>query len=400
MTAASDMPLRRFDLDWLRIIAFGLLILYHMGMFFVTWDWHVKSAHAGPAIQPLMVLTNPWRLTLLFLIAGIVTRFMADRTTASAMAGQRSRRLLLPLVFGVLVIVPPQTYYEIVEKLSWTGGWVEFYAHYITLHDGWRPGGELLIVPTWNHLWFVLYLWVYTMAVVLLRPLLASRCAADAAGAVLRRVSATGVVLMPGLLLIVARLELRPYFPETHALVDDWYLHAVYFPVFLFGYAIARADAVWRAIDALRWPALAVAACCYVVLAATLPMAPELSPAGRMLRDAVWAADQWAWIVMLLGFAGRLLDRDGPVLGPVRRYLTDAVFPFYIIHQTVIVVVGHHLRPLGLPALGEAAVILVATLAACVGGYEVVRRIGWLRPLFGLRPLERAAVRLPARLSA
>lgn len=386
--------LRRFDLDWLRIIAFGLLIFYHMGMFFVSWDWHVKSTHAGPAIQPLMLLTSPWRLALLFLIAGIATRFMAGKVVADKIpAGRRvpgklmaarSWRLLLPLVFGMFVIVPPQTYYEIVEKLSFAGGWFAFYAQYATGHDGWRPGGQPLIVPTWNHLWFVAYLWVYTMLVLALHPWLAGATAQRLGAWAAARLSGWSLVLWPALLLIGLRVTLKPVFGQTHALFDDWYLHAVYFSLFLFGYGIAKAEAVWTAIDRLRWIALGLGLAAYAAIAwamLTWPRPGDFPAAWLPVRDAVWAFDQWVWILALLGFAQRLLNHDGPA----RRYLTDAVFPFYILHQTVIVVVGHHLRDLGLTAWGEAGIILAATVVICFGGYEVIRRVSWLRPFFGLK---------------
>ena len=79
MTAdlASTSP-RRHDLDWIRVGAFVLLILYHVGMFYVPWDWHVKSSHEVPGLIPAMLLTNPWRLTLLFLVSGAATRFLFD----------------------------------------------------------------------------------------------------------------------------------------------------------------------------------------------------------------------------------------------------------------------------------------------------------------------------------
>jgi hypothetical protein len=70
---------RRYDLDWVRIGAFMLLIFYHVGMYYVTWDWHVKSPHASNTIEPLMFLTNPWRLTLLFLVSGVATAYLFER---------------------------------------------------------------------------------------------------------------------------------------------------------------------------------------------------------------------------------------------------------------------------------------------------------------------------------
>ena len=67
---------RRIDLDWVRIAAFGLLIFYHVGMLYVSWGFHIKSAHRITALEPLMLVLNPWRLSLLFLVSGVATRFM------------------------------------------------------------------------------------------------------------------------------------------------------------------------------------------------------------------------------------------------------------------------------------------------------------------------------------
>ena len=99
---------RRYDLDWLRVIAFGLLIFYHSGMFYVTWGWHVKSVYAGPAAEPLMLTVNPWRLALLFFISGVAIRFATDKA-ASRWTFLRSRlyRLGLPILGGVIVLVAP-----------------------------------------------------------------------------------------------------------------------------------------------------------------------------------------------------------------------------------------------------------------------------------------------------
>ena len=109
-----DTTARRYDLDWLRIIAFGLLILYHVGMFYVTWGWHVKSTYASPSVEPLMRLVNPWRLALLFFISGIAIRFATDKANSiGRFALSRVARLGLPLLFGIYVWVMPQAYYQV-----------------------------------------------------------------------------------------------------------------------------------------------------------------------------------------------------------------------------------------------------------------------------------------------
>ena len=114
--AASEGRERRVDLDWVRIAAFGLLIFYHVGMLYVSWGFHIKSAHRITALEPLMLILNPWRLALLFLVSGAATRFMLRKYAVGPLIRSRSSRLLIPLIFGMLVIVPPQAYDQIVES--------------------------------------------------------------------------------------------------------------------------------------------------------------------------------------------------------------------------------------------------------------------------------------------
>src|SRR3546814_20710358 len=107
---------RLIYLDWIRVGAFGLLILFHVGMFYVTWDWHVKSDHVSHAIEPLMLARSPWRLTLLFLMSGVATRFMTDTLGPGALAGRRQAWLLPPLLLGMPRTVPTQSPLSVVDK--------------------------------------------------------------------------------------------------------------------------------------------------------------------------------------------------------------------------------------------------------------------------------------------
>lgn len=389
---------RRHDLDWVRVCAFGLLVLYHVGMYYVTWDWHVKSPAASDALEPFMLLSSPWRLSLLFLVSGTATAFLlgrAQRTAETAgtrprFLGGRSWRLLVPLVFGMLVIVPPQAYYEVVEQLpgGYHEGYLAFYARYLSAYDGFCDADGCLDVPTWNHLWFVAYLWVYTVVLWLLWRL-APRALDVAGGLLANALSGLGALVWPFLFLGVARVLLVGRFEQTHALVDDWYNHAQYFSVFLFGFLVARADGVWQAIDRLRWPALVIWLGSWAGLIAYFTRFADIDPpeALRAAMRLAWALNQWCAILAVLGFAHHWRPGDSPAL----RYLVAAVFPVYILHQTVIVVVAHHLKPLAIPPLVEGPLLVAITLAACFAGYEAVRRVRWLRPLFGLKASKGAA---------
>jgi len=134
----------------------------------------------------------------------------------------------------------------------------------------------------------------------------------------------------------------------------------------------------------LRWAALGLAVLGYALFAGLSWIYRHGGePAWvQPVRQVGYVLDQWCAIAAVLGFGARHLTRGGPVL----TYLTLGVFPFYIVHQTVIVVAAHHLARLGLPQGLEAALLIVTTFAACFATYEIVRRVGFLRPLFGLKP--------------
>ena len=379
----EDLGSRRYDLDWVRIGAFMLLILYHVGMYYVTWDWHVKSPYASADIEPLMMLTSPWRLSLLFLVSGVATAYLLARQGSGNFLGQRSTRLLIPLAFGMLVIVPPQSYLEVVEKLHYSGSFVEFYRLYISGFHGFCRGSDCLIMPTWNHLWFVAYLWIYTLvlylAVRIAPPLVPwLRKLAE------RRMAGIGILVWPVAYLCVIRLGLAARFPANHAVIGDWYNHAMYFGVFLLGFALAGARGPWNSLERTRWLTLGTAVLGWAFLNAyygaysdDAAVPPE---ALRLFARVIYGAEQWLAIAAVLGFAHRHLTHDSPA----RRYLTTAIFPVYILHQTVIVVVAHALKPSHLYPPVEGVLLVLVTAATCVLSYEAIRRLRPLRPLFGL----------------
>ena len=366
---------RLYVLDWLRIGAFALLVLYHVGMFYVSWDWHVKSAHAGPALEPWMRLSSPWRLSLLFLISGAATAFMLRRDGASgALLASRSKRLLWPLLFGMAVIVPPQAYFEVVQKHGYAGSYLEFLRLYFGGYGGFctRPG-QCLILPTWNHLWFVAYLFVYT-ALLWIAVRLWPRALDGMAAALARALRGGALLWLPILVLALLRVTLIDRFPPTHALVDDWYLHAIYFSLFVVGAAWARDPAVWQRCAALRWAALAIALAAWAALAAIsswLPAAPAAAD-WRWLARVAFAAMQWSAIVAAVGFARVHLDRDHRW----RATLADAVFPVYVVHQTLIVLFAVTLAPTGWRPLVEGPLLVLLTFAASFGVYLAARRGG------------------------
>lgn len=384
---------RRLDLDWIRLAAFGLLILYHVGMLYVSWGFHVKSGHRLRELEALMLLLNPWRMALLFLVSGAATRFMLGTTEVTAFARRRSERLLIPLAFGMLVVVPPQSWAEVVEKLGFSGSYPQFWLrHYLAFDQGFCPIADgrraCIVLPTWNHLWFVAYLWLYSMALTGLLALAPGL--ADRGQRLLERLPGALLLIGPAALLGLNRLLLFPAFPPRHIVVGDWYQHVLYGSAFLFGFLAARSPTLAQRMERLRWLALALAVAAFLAMLWLRAQPP--GDLQRLARPLVYGLDQWCWIVAILGFARRHLsgcDR------PVRRYLVDAVFCFYLVHQTAIILAAHWLKPFALPARQEAALVIAITALSCAASYEIARRIGWLRPLFGIAADRRKRLSAP-----
>ncbi len=381
MPSPETKPDRLIFLDWVRILAFGLLVLYHVGMYYVSWDFHIKSPHAGSAIEPLMRLTNPWRMDLLFLVSGAATSFMVLRDGASGLLlRSRAKRLLIPLLFGMLVVVPPQTWLEVMQKHQYTGSYGDFMALYLAGHKGFcDAAGKCLLLPTWNHLWFLPYLFLYTVLLWLgLRrwPAMLERLGTLIAQAL----QGFGLLAWPTLYLALTLLLLRKSFPQNYSVWGDWFSHSQYLAVFLLGAVLAQSPDLWRQMVQWRWPALALALAAWLTLVQAPWLAREAQLPMRSIGPWAYSVQQWCTIVAALGFAQVHLNRDGPA----RRYLTEAVFPVYILHQTLILLLAHSFAPLALNPVLEGSLLVGLTFALSFAGFELVRRAKWLRPLFGL----------------
>ncbi|MES2581228.1 MAG: acyltransferase family protein [Pseudomonadota bacterium] len=379
---------RRHDIDALRALAFGLLILYHLCMLYVTeWGWHVKSSYLSETLQLPMLMLNRWRMDLIFLISGISTAFLMQNTRIGDFLRQRNWRLLLPLVFGILVVVPIQPYAEGVTKGIVEPGFVDFLARYYTAaawpenaFAGWQHG------YTWNHLWYLAYLWCYTLLLALLQPALATR-AGQRLQAAFTNLRGAKLLVLPALPLMLYTVVLQARFPSTNDLVHDWYQHAVYFTIFVYGWCLARSSALWAELLRLRKPALGWAlgiGAVYLALVVQFKSTEEVSKATQWLIWTLRNLYVWATLCAILGWSYALLNR------PFRRlpWATESVYPWYILHQSLTVLLAYWLVPLQVGSVAEPLLVGVGTVLGCwILTSGLIVRTPWLRPLLGLKPL-------------
>ena len=371
---------RHYGMDWLRIAAFALLILYHIGMYFVPWGWHVKIDPTIDWVALPMYATNGWRLGLLFLVSGYASAaLLAKLGGAGAFARSRSARLLTPLVFGVIVVIPPQPWVELVGQHGYPHGFLHFWAT-----DYFRFGAiEGIILPTWQHLWFVVYLWAYTMLAALLLAVVPAAKRARIADGAARLLGGRGLLIVP-MLWWLAVYAAFPEHDETHALFDDGPSHLHYLAAFGVGWLLCVRPVLFAAVVRCGVAAAVIAVLAFLPIGWVEWTWPGDTKAPDWAVTMFHVARQvqgWATIVALLGIADRWWNRDHLL----RAMLAEAVFPFYIIHQTIIVVVGWYLLNGGVPALPSFLILLFATIIGCWLFYAIGRSIGWLRPLIGLQ---------------
>lgn len=368
---------RHYGLDWLRIAAFALLVLYHVGMVFAPWPWIVKATMTVPALIVPMALLNPWRLALLFAVSGYAARCLYEKSANPAgFLRARSRRLLIPVAFGVAILIPPEMWVR-AQATGYTGGLLNFWAR-----DYWLPDAPWGGFPQWEHLWFIVYLWGYTAALAVLIGLAGTGRIDAMADRCLTRAR---IVWLPIALLVAAKWALMFVIPEREGLLIDWTAHAEYFPILLFGFALAGSEKLWRSVLACWRSAAAI-----TVLSGAIVLGFELAYQGNthpghaamMIDRAARLAMAWAMVLLGLNLAERSWNRDHPW----RATLAEAVFPLYLVHQGAIVVIAWLTVGYGLPAPLEFSLLAIGTLGFAGGCYLIGRRIGWLRPLIGLTP--------------
>lgn len=369
---------RHFGLDWLRIAAFGLLIVYHVAMVFSTWDWVIKSPTVYPQIIVPMALLTPWRLPVLFAVSGYASRKLFDKSgSVEGFATARTQRLLVPLAFAMVALIPPEMWIR-ARLRGYSSGFVHYWAS-----DYWSLSplyGHAF--PSWEHLWFVVYLWAYTVA--LAGAMRFSGCSAQ------RLTEASDwlakkrrLLWAPIALLVALKLAVMFVVPEKQGLFTDWNAHLMYVPIFLFGFALGGQSSLWPAIARARWPALTIA-----LLSGAIVTWVELTFAGHhMPPHGVMAFDRaarlamaWSMILILLELAEQFFNHDHRW----RPTLAEAVFPLYIAHHPAIVLLAWVSLPWGLNPCVEFGMLLTGTLGFATVFYLVGREISWLRPLIGL----------------
>jgi hypothetical protein len=377
---------RRYDVDWLRNLAFVLLILYHVGMYYVfDWYWHIKSEHQSEWLQNVMIWSNQWRMSLLFFVSGMTLALISAKYSALKLLKTRFLRLYIPLVFGMLVIIPPQLYWELIYDGAYSGSFLSFYAEYVNLETTLARYKHTPIgLITWNHLWYLAYLLLYTVVFLGVRPALNSMTTSR----FFHRFGTQSLIFFGFFSLMLAFVILEPRFGTTYAFFDDWFNHAKYLSVMICGYLFVNIPRAWQWVIDKRLRLLGIA--CLTIGLILLERNAVFPSVTKMLSDPiignfvfniVIVANLWCWLLTMVGYAGRYLNRESKLL----HYANNAVLPWYMLHQTFIILFAVWLVQFNLSVWLEIILLIVLTIIGCIFGYELIKRLKPLRFVFGMK---------------
>jgi len=376
---------RHYDIDALRILALGLLILYHIGMLYVPeWHYHLKASWEITGLEYLMRFVNAWRMPLVFLLSGaaigLSNRF--HRSSALGFVRYQSHRLLWPLLFAMIFTVPLQAYCQAVMNGSIAPGLAHFAWQYFTF-AAWPQhafDGSFIGV-TWNHLWFLPYIFLYGLAMFFVSGLFSGFPVkpTERFGSVVRGV----LLLLFWGWLIFLRLVVEPLFPERHTFYDDVFAHLYYASFFVVGFFyVSSAASAWR-----RFLVLYRRRIFYVALLAyfSAQSLKFFEPWLMFPIDNPYVCFQALFTItmlgVILGYASHYLNDGELKLLKLRRW----IFPYYIWHQTVLIVLAFIIFPWQLSPVIEVAIILGgAVLVTLALSHLVVGKLPFLHSAFGL----------------
>jgi glucan biosynthesis protein C len=365
-------------IDWLRVLAVLLLFPFHTGRVFNGDPFYVKAAVASFPVSLALTFIDRWHMPLLFLLAGASTYFALRKRTPGEYVKERGLRLGVPLLFGLIIITPPQGWYGGQFNSGYTGSFLAYIASgraldVSTLFTRDDYFGGFVI----GHLWFILFLLLISLLAL---PLILWSRGERGRAAVTRwsrRLARPAWWLLPAVVLWIA--EGLPSIGSKNLLF--------YLAWFALGFVAIHDDAFAASAERFRWTALGVGVLVTAVFVAVTPW-------RNSLPDPSWALSfvnitgmlgAWMTVVGLIGIGRRHLDRPSSTLS----YLAEASYPVYILHQTVIVVAAFYI--VGLPVAWplQLAALLLTAVAVTFGLYEIVRRVPPLRFFFGMRPRPR-----------
>ncbi len=374
------MNARLYYIDWLRVIAFGLLFVFHTLRLFDTYPWHLKNNETSIFFNYIIEFMHSWRMYIIFFVSGAGTYFAIKSKRENFLNG-RLKRLIIPYIFGIVILIPPQKFFEAVQQ----SGYEENFFSFLML----LPQSMLNVNFDWNliwtgyfgyHLWYLLYLFIQTL---LFLPLFSYMLkneikVCELSNKFLWSFFKFWYIIIP---FIILEFLLRPVFPEYL----NWADFAIFSLYFFLGFLSQINRKVISFIERHAYRFLLLAISCWSFYLLNKNVLDNISvpeyTLNFFLSIILKNLNSLSWVLAFIGLGKKFLDFN-------HRYLTDlnqGILPFYILHQTIIIFVGFYIVPLNLTMAEKFIFVFLASLIVTIGLYQVIWRNSFLRFFFGMK---------------
>ena len=378
-TATSNS---RYELDWLRVLAILVVFLYHSTRFFNLGDWHVKNFDTYLWVEFWNIFATRWMMPLFFIISGASLFYAIGKSKGfRRFYVDKFMRLMIPVLLASVTHSVLQIYLERVTHGQFSGSFFSFLPEafngvYFAIG---MPGNFAL---HGMHLWYLLFLFIYSLIFYGLFKWLK-----NGGREILNRI--TSLFAMPGLIYLWFALPLviiKALVPQAILIAGAGGWAFLYYIWFLIsGFIIVSSDRLQRTIENQRWVSLLLGV---VLMSAYLyqlfgPSRVVFQPGINDWVNSLFSfISAWCWLFAILGFGMRHLASDRPVL----RHANEAVMPFYILHQTVLLVVGYFVLAWEIPDVLKWAIIFASAFIIIIAIYTlIIRRSDLFRFLFGMK---------------
>jgi glucan biosynthesis protein C len=343
--------MRRYDIDWIRVIAIGLLLIYHVAIAFQPWGRMLAFITSAEPLLPLwlpMSMLNVWRIPLLFFVSGMGVYFALEKRTWLQLIVERTQRIFIPFLFGMFVLVPICFYI-----------WFDYYN--MTKTYVWNPG----------HLWFLGNIMSYVVMFAALFQYLMKNKTHGLGNFIRSSFSNPISFLFVAFVFALEVVLVEPYPFEMYAMTFHGFVIGLL--AFVFGFCfVYSGDPFLKMIQRWRWVFLSLAGMLFLI---------RMGYAGFTLPSYGIAIESVSWVFGVLAFGSKHLNRPSSILS----YLSAAAYPIYIVHMIFLYLSCYWVFTWEVSTTFQFVAVLLFTALGCFGSYEVIRRIKFLRPLFGLK---------------
>lgn len=370
---------RRYYIDWIRVLAFFLLIFFHCAMPFVIFGWEVKNEDTSMGLSRLIWWMHQWRIPLLFFISGVGIYYSLQKRSVLKFTGERIIRLFVPLLFAMFFTIPLQVYFEKLQRGKISGSYLDFYPSVWEMVP--YPDGSL----TWSHMWFVVYLFVFCLLLLPVFALFKIKWLASIKQKAASWLSNPLLLLLMVLPFTYYYFTLYLSYPEQQSLLDDWFLFVYSVTLLFYGYVLGGSDKFWACCERYRFVFLVITIGCagYLMAAYWWEMnLPKQQGTRLYVYGILNSLHVWCMILAAAGFARKHLNFTNRFL----QYANEAVYPFYILHQTLIVAVGYYVVQWSMPIAVKLLVLIIVCFVSLYLLYQgIIKRFILTRILYGMK---------------